>query len=447
LEDNDFELGGTAYGLTSQLKPHLLSDRKTTLYFAHPPLIHLYAADFFLLSDKIDEARPYYDIARLAQRYQKKQLQPKERITLYGPESGYKRYEIESIADGKVMLDKPLRDGVKIDYGRYLEKGRRIFESSQIRDAMLWALIEREYAVFAARPNLIVTRISNIFLGALTCALIFYCIYILLGSVLWAFLAAVLYLSFPTIVVLTVGEIYYSISSFAMISIFCAYIDRVEWPRDAVVFWMGIFAGLSNHKIFMLPLALFLVYLLQCRHRPRPSFKEAISDNAVVLGYLAGIALFWMYGLCVDSGTFLVDHFRHHLLDRVLHKNVLGYTGYYSVFGMWKNFLNWPFLLLCIMAIWQLRKKIRCEAIAQILFLWALIGALAYSIVDWREMGHISLITLPLLITVFYALSDAGRRRSYIFAAFVSVIIIINLVFFYSATGDFTLILNKLGWL
>ena len=59
MDDHDFETQGTAYGLVHDLVPKLLTDRHTTYYFAHPPLLHACVAGSFLYWNELDDLERY----------------------------------------------------------------------------------------------------------------------------------------------------------------------------------------------------------------------------------------------------------------------------------------------------------------------------------------------------------------------------------------------------
>ncbi len=59
MDDHDFETQGTAYSLVHDLVPKLLTDRHTTYYFAHPPLLHACVAGSFLYWNELDDLKPY----------------------------------------------------------------------------------------------------------------------------------------------------------------------------------------------------------------------------------------------------------------------------------------------------------------------------------------------------------------------------------------------------
>ena len=59
MDDHDYETQGTAYGLVHDLVPKLLTDRHTTYYFAHPPLLHACVAGSFLYWNELDDLQRY----------------------------------------------------------------------------------------------------------------------------------------------------------------------------------------------------------------------------------------------------------------------------------------------------------------------------------------------------------------------------------------------------
>ena len=118
--DHDLEVQGTGYGLLTRFEPFLLTDRNTIYYFAHPPLLHYYAAASFLYYDELDHLK-YYDAAsqRALATRQGKPFQPPSigYSAVRLPRGPYVEHEITGIQDGKYLISPPLGDGNERDTG------------------------------------------------------------------------------------------------------------------------------------------------------------------------------------------------------------------------------------------------------------------------------------------------------------------------------------------
>ena len=166
-----------------------------------------------------------------------------------------------------------------------------------------------------------------------------------------------------------------------------------------------------------------------------------------MIGFILGTTIFWIYGLLVNSETFLMDHFRYHIVNRILHKNVLGYGGYPTVGDLWNNFLSKSFLIISIPLTlsFVFRKDYRGSP-EQLLPIWFITGALTFSIVDWREITHLALIILPLIISVVIFISRQKWLIRFLLIGAVAFVVINNSLFLWKSLQDFSLITSKLGW-
>ena len=137
--------------------------------------------------------------------------------------------------------------------------------------------------------------------------------------------------------------------------------------------------------------------------------------NKIILGFISGSIIFWIYGFSVDPNIFITEHIRHHFWDRILHINALGYDHYPTIIELWRTFCkNSGYLFMFMSAIsvsfllCNMRRKGRDKSIFPI---WCIVGAIIFSIIDWRQTVHLSLIMPALLISVFLFTS---MQRSYI---------------------------------
>lgn len=317
MDDHDYETQGTGHGLLTALRPSLLTDRGTSLYFAHPPLLHLFVAESFLYWNRLDALAKYADATT--------------------------------------------------------------FEAS--------------YELFRRDPAPLPTRTPNIFLAALTAAMLGAWAARLSGRIWLGGLIAAAYASSPEVFVRSSYGGYFAIGQFAVLSILLA-----DTKRD----WLlaGAFAALVDHKLVFLPLA-----LAAWQWTPHPA----------AIGFLAGTALFWLWGLSIDAGAFWLDHLRTHLVDRLTHHNPLGYGGYPGPLELWLEFARhtgYAFLPLGAAAwIARLKRDGRRSPLAT-WAAWALMLSLAFTIVDWRQTKHLTPLLLPLfLATALWASADHVRRR------------------------------------
>ncbi len=328
MEDHDYETQGTGYGLLTSLRPTLLTDRGTDLFFAHPPLLHFYAAGSFLYWDKL------------------------ERLASYDA----------------------------------------VWRGAQARAARVKAL----YAQYRSDPARLPTRTPNIFLAALTVALLGAWARGLTGRAWFGLLLGAAYATSPEVFVRSSYGGYFAIGQFAVLLLLLAVS-----PRD--LFLAGAFAALADHKLALLP-----VTLAAWEAYRKKDLRAALHPAAV--GFAAGYALFWLYGLSINAGVFWLDHVRSHLLDRVIHHNPLGYGGYPGPAALWLEFTrNTGWLLLPLGAAALAARPQRAAWAA-----WAAVTALAFTVVDWRQTKHLAPLLLPLFMApaAWAAAERRGLRAS-----------------------------------
>jgi hypothetical protein len=131
--------------------------------------------------------------------------------------------------------------------------------------------------------------------------------------------------------------------------------------------------------------------------------KEAL--HPVVVGFVLGTILFWVYGISVAPWDFYEDHVRYHLINRVAHVDDLGYQGYPSPFALWREFAEHtayilvPVVLALVGADFFTRRRQSSQGRASARGLWSLYIALTagtFTIIDWRMTKHLMPILLPL---------------------------------------------------
>jgi hypothetical protein len=129
----------------------------------------------------------------------------------------------------------------------------------------------------------------------------------------------------------------------------------------------------------------------------------------------------------VSPRDFWMDHVRHHLVDRVLNYNARGLdmSAYPSVPRLWLEFLQHTGYLLLPLGTLALglfsftgppageegtstsASSSGWRGMVGLWAIWALMIAVAFSVIDWRQTKHLAPLVLPLTL----AISCAGRSR------------------------------------
>lgn len=314
-------------------------------------------------------------------------------------------HHVRRVDGSDYVIDPPLADG-----------SNRI-PAVDFEHAVIGAYYERE-------PCLVEARTPVVFLAALTVALLGCWIGTITGTRWPALLVPLAYATGPEVFVRSSYTGYTAVSNFAMLVILMA-VDEYQTDRRPAVWRIGFlaggFAGLANHKLILLPAALVVWQLLQ-RGQRRPMNRLAAGVlHPVVLGFLAGTAVFWLFGLSVNPAVFWRDHVGTHFVDRLTHHNPLGYQGYPSVAGLWIEFWQHTGYVLLPLAVVTLglgcfnhgddtpAEEGRLRRSSFMLWaVWTLLVAVAFSVVDWRQTKHLMPLVLVLhLAPIRWA---AGRR-------------------------------------
>jgi len=382
LEDQDMETQGTAYGLMHELKPTVVTNRETRLFFAHPLLLHFWIGESALISDDLGRLKHHHD-ASLAVR------------------------------------DDP---------------------------SAVEAQWTKAFAQFEKDPVLLATRTPNLFLGALTLFPMAFLVFLLTGSSLAAAGACIIYITFPEIYVRTSYGGYLAVTNFFLLSgaYFYLLMSRLLTPRGAIgtdvpmgrATWLAAFlGGWTDQKFLLLPLAAPLhagvKALLEIRALAAGGLRSflravfsrpyAVAGLLVGTGFAAGWLTFAAYGLTVAPDDFIKDHLKGHIwwrLNKMTDVNMFqverGGFVYPSVLALWQQFMDhtgWLLIPPMLLGMWHALPRLR-EAHG-LLLLWALIGIVGFSVVDWRQTKHLAHI-LPALamLTAVYWASLEGHARS-----------------------------------
>lgn len=450
LEDHDFERQATAYGLIKHLKPYLLTDRKTIFHFAHPPLMHFYSASTILFSDKLSRMKYYYDITLEGDKLLRREFQAGEAFCLLDSSGIDTCAKIIGVQNGCLRFDAQLLAKVEIDYNRFMPVNNDILDVDTFRKAGLWRLIKKEYGYFRNRPYLLETRMPNFLFSALTALVFFYLVFHLTKSRGLSFLGTCVFFTLPQVFILSSGGLYIALTNFSLICLAYGYIVFRTigiFNKSLTLFFIGLLSAWSNHVAIILPIAIIIrEFLLQLRNL---KIKVFFSNPAVV-GFISGTILFWIYGITIEAKTFFFDHIRYHLWDRIFHINSLGYGGYPSIAGLWKRFayeLGYPLFFLCVASsLFSLRQIKKIDARETVLSFWFLIGAIIFSLVDWRDSAHLVFIIPALVMAPCIFISRQKFNIKFLVIFILLCAVFRNIWLILRISDNFKLIEPAAGW-
>jgi hypothetical protein len=382
LEDQDMETQGTAYGLMHEFVPTMVTNRETRHFFAHPLLLHFWIGESALISDDLDRLKYHHDASLAA-----------------------------------------LSDPGAIE-----------------------AQWQKAYAQFEKDPVLLPTRTPNLFLGALTLFPMGFLVFLLTGSRIASLAACVIYLSLPEVYVRTSYGGYLAITNFFLLSgaYFYLLASQLLTPAGPIgthasigrSTWAAAFlGGWTDQKFLLLPMAaplhagikalLNLPSLisggLQRFLRTLFARPYIIAGLLIGTGFVAGWMTFAAYGLVVAPADFIQDHLKSHIwwrLNKVTDVNLTrveqGGFVYPSVLALWQQFADHTgWLLIPPMILGLLYAVPRVREAHGLLLMWAAVGIVGFSLVDWRQTKHLAHILPPLvMLTAVYWASLQGKARA-----------------------------------
>ncbi len=425
MQDHDLDIQSPAYSLLTRFTPEVVNDRGLLHYFAHPLLLNCYEGASFLYFGELDYLARFdaaTDRVRRAEsgvsvepvvsefcRFSPTRL-GRDRVP-HGDgrdEAGMTRHRVLDVEEGNYRFDPPLGEWYRRGE---MEHGLGKLPAREFEVQMLYDDYRRE-------PRPLQTRTPNIFLAALTVALLG--AWIARRTGLWwlALLVSLTYATSPEVFVRSSYGGYFAISMFALLQILLA-VERLASDRSRAA-WVGcllagLFAAVANNKLVLLPAALVFWELARAQAGGVARRLARAIGHPVVLGFALGTIGFWIYGLGISPADFWDDHVRFHLVNRIVHENTFGHAGYPTVAGLWQEFwehTGYVLLPLGIVALgflcWKREIGENGSEAGQVTrgwrnmpglwAIWFLLTAVAFSLIDWRQTKHLTPLLLPLCL-------------------------------------------------
>jgi hypothetical protein len=391
LEDQDMETQGTAYGLMHHLEPTMVTNRGKYHFFAHPLLLHFWIGWSALIMDDLDGLRYFHESVDAVRN--------------------------NPLAHATAPLDPKLSP--------FAAKIKQMFGVSPEFGAVLDARWEQDSKQFFKTPMLLATRLPNLFLAALTLFPLGFVVYRMSGSRSAAFGSALLYATLPEVYVRSAYGGYMAMTNFLTMSGAYFYlqatglladredaagIQAASGKRAAGTAYLG---ALANQKWLLVAAAVGVHATLRLlgESTPRNLFTRARQSRAfrtallITAAFLAGWASYAVYGVAVAPRDFVGDHLIEHVLKRFRFNDVNlatvehGAWVYPSILALWIEFcshLNWLIAAVSLLALGRAARRAR-EA-EGLFLIWIIIGAIGFSLIDWRMTKHLSKILPPLIV-------------------------------------------------
>jgi hypothetical protein len=386
IEDQDMEMQATAHALATRQTPMTLTNRSTAYYFAHPPLLHFWQAGTFALSGRLSRVAYYDDAGRRAAR-------------------------------GRFV--EPPADAPLARRPHYEE----------------WKPLLRR---FLAEPQLWPARQVSVLLAAVAAGLLAALAGSLTGSAAAGIILAALFVTFPETLVRGAHGAYFAATALLSLVILDGLNENDERPGAAML--PSALAFLVDQKGLLVPAAWALA-------APLAAGSRRLLPLA---GGLAAAAAFVTYGLVVDAPNFLFDFVSEHVTRRLSGSDIrFGADAarfYPSIPELWGEyvaryglaFVAWTVLAVAI-AVRRPRPAARAAAAA------VLLGALVFSLVDWRQTRHLALLTVPATIAIAggWPRSPVWRRLSLLAAA---ALVARNLWAAWPLLSSFESLRPRAGW-
>jgi len=385
IEDQDMEMQATAHALATRQTPTTLTNRSTPYYFAHPPLLHFWQAGTFALSGRLSRVAYYDEAGRRAAR-------------------------------GRFV--EPPADAPLAKRPHYEE----------------WKPLLRR---FLAEPQLWPAREVSVLLAAVAAGVLAMLAGSLTASTAAGVALAALFVTFPETLVRGAHGAYFA----ATVLLSLVILDGLEDERPSGTPLLGAaLAFLVDQKGLLVPAAWAVA----------APWNAGWKRLLPLAAGLAGAAAFLAYGLVVDAPVFLFDFVSEHVTRRLSGSDIRFAADaarfYPSIPELWAEyvgryglaFVAWAAAAVGV-ALRRPRPSARAAAVA------VLLGALVFSLVDWRQTRHLALVTAPAVIAIAGSWPRTpGWRRAALIAA--AALVARNLWAAWPLLSSFEALRPRAGW-
>ena len=375
--DHDWDSQSNAYGFIHTLTPLTVTDRGVLYYLADPPLLGFQIGLVALAKGSLNELAYHYKMA-----------------------------EALKATQGIFPLESAWH--VAADQSRHR---------------------------FLADPHLLETRIPTLFFATATLPILFGLLQRLTQSSTLSAIGCLLYFTFPQILVQSSNGGYTAMAIFFLLIIANGYLQS----HRQTILWGSFFAAIAkNPQTVVLPLAIALWAGLRETRGSVLVRLRAMAVHPTLVGFFMGMVCFFVYGLVVSPPAFWQDYIRGHFLNRLLHIDTGGV--YPSVGSLWRQFnqvQGFPFLPLAIFCVaWMLVQTWRQHSPQGAIPLWVILGAILFSIIDWRQTKHLTYIVPALVMATMGFIAHQRGKLRWSFLGLVGFVIFYNIWRIAGSGGD-----------
>ena len=256
------------------------------------------------------------------------------------------------------------------------------------------------------------------------------------GQVRVGVMAALVLATFPEFLIRGSYGGYFAVATLSGLALLAILDPWPGWPAVAG----GALASLSEQKALLVPVAWLLV-------APGDSLRRRLLP---AVGAALGMLVFAAWGLAVDAPTFVYDFLKVHVAHRLaLHDVRLAHDAaiwYPSIPELWAEFAaRYGIVFTVAAAAASLRALASASPRVRAGGASVLVGALVFSLTDWRQTKHLSLLLAPALLALAAAYPVRPRARL-AFLALLAAMVVSNLVTTWPLLHEFTSLAPSTIW-
>jgi len=425
LEDYDDEIPGTAYGLIYEFKPYLAYNLpEKYFYFAHPPLVNMYSAAGLLLLDRLETMKFYYDSAKAAEKILASQPGEIHQFYLPSPnEDGTQKVEVKNINNRqfRVVITGPTETS---------------FQEKVNRDDLTLLFSDRDRLHFYELGLELNVRIGTMFIAVLLFLSTLEMILKYTHREWLGVLGGALLVFAPGVYARAITVNHEVIALYAGLVLVYSFLLQDRWDRSnlpRMLLWMlpGVFAAFANQKIVLVLGAIWIYQVIRWLQKDQSRLIDGLRMLFFpgAIGFVLGELLFIGYGFFIERTTFVRYYLLGHFVDRVLHLRTI-YSGYPNMVRLWfETGIEAPVIVIAALGGALLLRKWIQDGLYLLVALWGLVGAIAFSLVDWRMSKHMMQLVpaASVFAILLYEKADQSQRHwllaGYVLALFFSIVL------------------------